>query len=58
VVYDDEREVRAREIPIFAGMTSMEVVKPIIQYKKSHATIKGLKPTGEAMRKILTGALL
>ena len=34
VVYDDEREVRAREIPIFAGMTTMEVVKPIIQYKK------------------------
>ena len=49
VVYDDEREVRAREIPIFAGMTTMEVVKPIIQYKKSHATVKGLKSAGEAM---------
>ena len=48
VVYDDEREVRAREIPIFAGMTTMEVVKPIIQYKKSHATLKDLKPAGEA----------
>jgi len=49
IVYDDERGVRTREIPIFAGMTTMEVVKPIIQYKKSHATLKGLKPIGETM---------
>ena len=34
----------------------MEVVNSIIQNKKSLATMKGLKPSGEALRKILTGA--
>ncbi|MDY6864010.1 MAG: hypothetical protein SV062_13615 [Thermodesulfobacteriota bacterium] len=40
ITYTDSREVREREVPIFAGMTTMEVVRPIIKYKKSHGKLK------------------
>lgn len=47
VVYEDERRVQAREIPIYQGMTNVQVVQPIIKFKKRQALIKGYETVND-----------
>ena len=43
VLYDDIRNVQIREIPIYQGMTNVQVVRPIIKFRKQQEVTEEYK---------------